>query len=188
MALKFRTHGIWPAVAAAGVLALSGCSQDDGDSAASAASDDGEPSGTASTNGELAIPFNADEETKKLYVQENALAACMRAKGFTYTPHVRMDDNALVPVDGEDYDAAKKFREKYGFGLYAGAVYRDDPSLFGRAASNKKAGLQPGCRLPRRRRRVKSSGTAGRTSDRPRGIPHRARPAGPVRGEEGNGG
>ncbi|GHB13414.1 hypothetical protein GCM10010330_79160 [Streptomyces tendae] len=137
MALNLRIAGLWPAMTAAGLLALSGCSQGGGDVAAPAASGGGKPSPTASAGGELTIPSDVDEETKKQYVQENAMAACMRAKGFTYTPHVVTYDDALSPVDGEDYDAAKKYREKYGFGLYAGAVYRDDPNVFGSAASNK---------------------------------------------------
>ncbi|MGW0296480.1 hypothetical protein ACWDYK_07135 [Streptomyces anthocyanicus] len=143
MALILRTRGVWPAVATIGVLALSGCSQGDGHSAAPAASDGGRPSPTASAGGELAVPADADEETRKSYVRENAMAACMRAKGFTYTPHVRSDEVAFTPVDGEDYDAAKKYREKYGFGLYAGAVYRDDPNVFGSAASNKQQDHNP---------------------------------------------
>ncbi|WP_329375070.1 hypothetical protein [Streptomyces sp. NBC_01483] len=48
------------------------------------------------------------------------------------------DGDALKGVDGQDYEAAKTFRNKYGFGLYAGAVYRNDPNVFGSEAYNNK--------------------------------------------------
>jgi hypothetical protein len=138
----------WPAVAVAGVLALTGCSQGgDGPSASassssgtSSSSGSGTSSSAASAKGELTIPEDANDETRKQYVEQNALAACMRAKGFTYTPHVSQDGvgDALNDVDGQDYEAAKKFRNKYGFGIYAGAVYRDDPNVWGSEAYNKK--------------------------------------------------
>jgi hypothetical protein len=136
----------WPAVAVAGVLAFTGCSQGgDGPSASASSSSGTSPSsgsGTsssaASAKGELTIPGDANDETRKQYVEQNALAACMRAKGFTYTPHVSQDDEPLNEVDGQDYAAAKKFRDKYGFGIYAGAVYRDDPNVWGSEAYNKK--------------------------------------------------
>ncbi|WP_294013367.1 hypothetical protein [Streptomyces sp.] len=68
------------------------------------------------------------------------MATCMRAKGFTYTPHVSQDGagDAINDVDGKDYAAAKKFRSKYGFGLYAGAVYRNDPNVWGSEAYMNK--------------------------------------------------
>ncbi|MEV7326145.1 hypothetical protein [Streptomyces sp. NPDC093970] len=69
---------------------------------------------------------------------QNTLAACMHAKGFTYTPHVSQDGDPLSEVDGRDYAAAKKFRNKYGFGVYAGAVYRNDPSVWGSEAYQNK--------------------------------------------------
>ena len=137
----------WPTLAVAGVLALSACSQGgDGPSASassggstSSSSGSGTSSSASSTKGELAIPGDANEETRKLYVEQNAMAACMRAKGFTYTPHVSSQDGD--PIDdgsGKDYAAAKKFRDKYGFGIYAGAVYRNDPNVWGSEAYNKK--------------------------------------------------
>ncbi|MFC4508148.1 MULTISPECIES: hypothetical protein [Streptomyces] len=143
--MSFILKGVaWPAVAAAGVLALAGCSQGgDGPSASSggitsSASGGSASSSATSAKGDLAIPADADDETRKAYVAQNALAACMRAKGFTYTPHVMEYDDSLKDVDGQDYEAAKKFRNKYGFGLYAGAVYRNDPNVQGSEAYNKK--------------------------------------------------
>jgi hypothetical protein len=49
---------------------------------AAPASSGGAPAPTASADGDLAIPADADEETRKQYVEENAMAACMRAKGL----------------------------------------------------------------------------------------------------------
>ncbi|MFF4761278.1 hypothetical protein [Streptomyces sp. NPDC001292] len=132
MTRTFKKHLIWPAVAAVGVLSLSACSGDGGDSTSTTSSGKGgQPSATAAAaNGDLAIPVDADEETKKKYIEENTIAACMRAEGFTYTPHVAPEDSgAANPVDGEDYASAKKYRQKYGYGLWARVVYRNDPKL-----------------------------------------------------------
>lgn len=151
MALTLRTRGVWPTVAAAAVLALSGCSQGDGGSASAAspggaASSAAAPSAapTASSGGQLEIPADADESTKQAYIAENATAACMRAKGFSYTPQVTdYEADAGSGVDGQDYGLAKKFREKYGFGIYAGAVYRDDPNVWGSKAYNEAQESSP---------------------------------------------
>ncbi|MGI5251309.1 hypothetical protein [Actinacidiphila glaucinigra] len=124
----------WPVAAVAGVLVLAGCSQGDGGSAAPADSGDRAPSSKAATNGELAVPEGADEGTRQIYVSQNATAACMRKKGFTYTPHVSGVGGADIPVDGQDYELAKKYRAKYGFGFFAAAVYPDDPTVPGSKA------------------------------------------------------
>jgi hypothetical protein len=73
-------------------------------------------------------PADADPETKKLYLVENAVAACMKKRGFEYRPYVvapaaEAGGNAF---DGKDYELAKKLRQKYGFGLYSAAVYPND--------------------------------------------------------------
>ncbi|MGW3463068.1 hypothetical protein ACWDE9_27270 [Streptomyces olivaceoviridis] len=131
MTHRIKKRLIWPTMAAIGVISVSACGGS-GDSATSSASpgENGQPSATAAANGELAVPADADEATKKKYIQENAVAACMRAKGFTYTPHVSSDEPAAAdPVDGQDYAEAKKYRQKYGFGLWAKAVYPNDPKL-----------------------------------------------------------
>ncbi|MGY1499924.1 hypothetical protein ACW4TU_25665 [Streptomyces sp. QTS52] len=78
---------------------------------------------------QLTVPDDADDDTKKQYITENTLAACMKKQGFVYTPHVQTsggDDN-LAGQNTEDYAAAKKSRAKYGFGNYATAVYPNDP-------------------------------------------------------------
>lgn len=144
MAPRTTTRALRPA-AAAGVLplalllALTGCSRDDGGSAAPAAdgtaASGSEAASTPTTaRGELTIPEDADEATRQQYVQENALAACMRKKGFTYTPHVTDWGAGAGSVDGQDYEQAKKYRDKYGFGLYAVAVYPNDPDVPGSRA------------------------------------------------------
>ncbi|MFI5998175.1 hypothetical protein ACIBAC_40785 [Streptomyces sp. NPDC051362] len=141
MTFNFKA-AVWPSMAAAGVLVLVGCSQGaDSTSAANSASthaSGGAPSAATAAKGELAIPADADDETRRAYIAQNVLAACMRAKGFTYTPHVIQFDNSLEGVDGQDYKEAKKFRDKYGFGIYAGAVYRNDPNVRGSDVYDKK--------------------------------------------------
>jgi hypothetical protein len=111
----------------------------------SASSEGGSASGAATTtvNGatQLTVPDGVDDATKKEYIQENAIAVCMKKQGFTYTPHVRTSAAAdpLAAVDGEDYARAKRFRQKYGFGYYAGAVYPDDPNVpYGKVALAKR--------------------------------------------------
>ncbi|WP_438306725.1 hypothetical protein ACSHXN_44945 (plasmid) [Streptomyces sp. HUAS TT11] len=142
MAPKRIVSTCWPMAAAAAVFAFAGCGSG---SAASSESGDRSPSSKvgASSKGELAIPEGADEVTKKLYVSQNAVAACMRAKGFTYTPHVAAFADASNSSNGKDYQLAKKYREKYGFGLFAGAVYPNDPSLPGSKAFRAQQDASP---------------------------------------------
>ncbi|MFD5568011.1 hypothetical protein [Streptomyces cadmiisoli] len=123
-----------PVAAVAGVLALAGCSsQADKNSAGpEAASSAGASATTAGKDGLLTVPQDASEETKKEYVYKNAIAACMRAKGFTYTPRVESAETTRLPIDGQDYAATKEYRGKYGFGVaYAPAVYPNDPNVTG---------------------------------------------------------
>lgn len=77
-----------PVAAVAGVLALAGCSQGGKNSAGpEAASSAGGASATAAAaRGVLTIPQDVDEETKKQYVYQNALAACMRGEGLHLHP------------------------------------------------------------------------------------------------------
>ncbi|WP_431958997.1 hypothetical protein [Actinacidiphila sp. bgisy160] len=138
------TRIFWP-VAAAGVLALAGCAQADGGSATSADSGDRAASSKAGApaQGEVAIPEGVDEDTRRIYVSENAKAACMRKKGFTYTPRVAGLTAAASPVDGQDYELAKKYREKFGFGFFAPAVYPDDPTVVGSKAHEAQETANP---------------------------------------------
>ncbi|MDX2703401.1 hypothetical protein PV350_11085 [Streptomyces sp. PA03-6a] len=142
------TRALRPAAAAvvlALALALAGCTQDDGGTAASAgsSSDGHTPPSRAAVNGELAIPEGADEGTRQQYVSQNTIAACMRKKGFTYTPHVSGVETAAIPVDGQDYELAKKYRDKYGFGFFAAAVYPDDPGVPGSKAHEAREMINP---------------------------------------------
>lgn len=120
------------ALAVALVPLLAGCGG--GKSTAASGSSGGSGGATTTTAGgavQLTVPDGVDEATKQEYIQENAIAVCMKKQGFTYTPHVRTSDTAdpLAAVDGEDYARAKQFRQKYGFGYYAGAVYPNDPDV-----------------------------------------------------------
>ncbi|MCF3964185.1 hypothetical protein [Streptomyces fuscigenes] len=84
-------------------------------------------SASATDGGLLGVPPGADKEVKEAYLEQNAVAGCMRKQGFPYTPTVAGITAPVSAVDGKDYALAKRFREKYGFGVYAGAVYPDDP-------------------------------------------------------------
>jgi hypothetical protein len=129
-------------VAAAGLLPLlAGCGGSTGGGAGadvtSVASSAAKTATAADGSVQLTVPDGADDQTKKQYLMENALASCMKRQGFTYTPHVFAPaPSSMTSVDGEDYAAAKKYRQKYGFGYYAGAAYPDDP----KAPNSKKNG------------------------------------------------
>lgn len=88
---------------------------------------------SASAPGLLTVPKGADTDTRNAYLEQNAIAVCMRARGFTYTPHVVRTKELYSAVDGEDYEKAEKFRSKYGYSLYWGAVNPDDPHAPGNA-------------------------------------------------------
>ncbi|WP_217144561.1 hypothetical protein [Streptomyces sp. AC627_RSS907] len=85
------------------------------------------PSAGTAQDGAVA-PADADPETKKLYLLENAVAACMKKRGFEYRPHVAAPNTKAGgnATDGKDYELTKTFRQKYGFGIYSAAVYPDD--------------------------------------------------------------
>ncbi|ELP68263.1 hypothetical protein STRTUCAR8_04948 [Streptomyces turgidiscabies Car8] len=121
--------GLLPILAACGGSdgkSDTGSTSANGASGANAANDS-----TTNADGavQLNVPDDADDDTKKLYLSENTIAACMKKQGFTYTPHVASGggQDAVAELDAEDYAAGKKAREKYGFGTYAAAVYPDDP-------------------------------------------------------------
>ncbi|MEU9184681.1 hypothetical protein AB0D14_08955 [Streptomyces sp. NPDC048484] len=120
-------------------LAACGGSSDDGKDGGSAAG-----SSTKTVNGatQLNVPEGTDAETKKLYIMENGIAACMKKQGFAYTPHVGSGatDSAAGSGDGQDYAAEKKERQKYGFGTYAATVYPDDTNAPGSNAGGKIEG------------------------------------------------
>ncbi|MGW1544111.1 hypothetical protein ACWCPM_28380 [Streptomyces sp. NPDC002309] len=146
MTSQFKMRAALPgaAVAAAGVLVLAGCSQN-GNASPDAASAAGSPSAPATAaNGELTIPQDIDEETKKEYLYQNAVAACMRGKGFTYTPRVASVEAEQFPFDGQDYELAKEYRAKYGYGVtYARVVYPNDANAMGSRAYTEKYDTSP---------------------------------------------
>ena len=130
--------GMLPLLAACG----GGSGDEDGKNSGSSAAG----GGTKNVDGDvqLNIPEGVNAEPRRKYVRENAIAACMKKEGFTYTPHVTEAPPADVnPGDGEDYAAAKKYRQKYGFGNYAPAVYPDDPKapFYNAGRSAGKPGL-----------------------------------------------
>jgi hypothetical protein len=130
------------AVAVAMLPLVTGCggSSDKTGSDSAAAADSSTKA--ADGSGQLAIPDGSSDEVKKMYVLENATAACMKKKGFTYTPHVvtPSSDDPLAGIDGRGYAVSKKFRQKYGFGNYAAAVYPNDPNAPFSNAGGKHGG------------------------------------------------
>ncbi|MFD3308135.1 hypothetical protein [Streptomyces sp. NPDC058694] len=117
--------GMLPVLVACGA----GSGAKDGQNSGSSAVDGGTESVAGAER--LSIPEGVSAEARKEYIRENAIAACMKEQGFTYTPHA----SAKPPVDtntdgdGEDYASAKKYRQKYGFGTYAAAAHPDDPDV-----------------------------------------------------------
>lgn len=117
------------AMAVAVLPLVTGCGGSDDKAAPDARSATADGTPAADGSGQLAVPDGTSDEVRKTYVMENALAACMKKQGFTYTPHVvtPSTDDPLAGMDGEDYAVSKKFRQKYGFGTYAAGAYPDDP-------------------------------------------------------------
>ncbi|WP_328333743.1 MULTISPECIES: hypothetical protein [unclassified Streptomyces] len=98
---------------------------------------------TAGSSGQLDIPADANADLKKQYLLENAIAACMKKQGFTYTPVAPEDPAASWATDGADYALTKKYRQKYGFGIYSGIVYPNDAGSSGSTAARKDSGRTP---------------------------------------------
>ncbi|MFF3561353.1 hypothetical protein ACFYXS_15055 [Streptomyces sp. NPDC002574] len=93
----------------------------------------------ADSPGQLDAPADASADLKKQYLVENAIAACMKSQGFTYTPVAPEDLAASWATDGADYELTEKHRQKYGFGFYAKVVYADDPQVPGSEAAEKNS-------------------------------------------------
>lgn len=71
---------------------LAACGGTDSKSAAgNGSSESGTTSATTTVDGatQLTVPDGVDNATKKQYIEENAIAVCMKKQGFTYTPHVQ---------------------------------------------------------------------------------------------------
>ncbi|MER6953592.1 hypothetical protein [Streptomyces sp. NPDC000618] len=92
---------------------------------------------SAGSAGQLDVPADAGAELKNQYLVENAIADCMKEQGFTYTAVAPVDPASSWATDGADYELTKKFRQKYGFGYTARAVYPDDPELVGDRSANE---------------------------------------------------
>lgn len=142
---KFGTPRIRMSALALGLLPLlAACGGGSDSESAAGSGSSGSSAATTTVDGatQLTVPDGVDDATKKQYIQENAVAVCMKKQGFTYTPHVQTStaSDPLAGVDGEDYARAKKFRQKYGFGYYAGAVYPNDANVpFSKAAMAKRS-------------------------------------------------
>ncbi|MFF6982636.1 hypothetical protein ACFZAV_34335 [Streptomyces sp. NPDC008343] len=111
---------------------------------ASHSADGGESSaggGTSSVGSseQLDIPADAGADLKKQYLVQNAIAACMKKQGFTYIPIAPMDMDLedSWADSGADYKLTKKHRQRYGFDIYAGIVYPNDPQAMGSKASQE---------------------------------------------------
>ncbi|CAL9665686.1 hypothetical protein SUDANB15_07187 [Streptomyces sp. enrichment culture] len=74
---------------------------------------------------------------------ENAIAACMKKQGSAYAPVAPEDPAASWTTYGADYALTKKYRQKYGFGIYAGIVYPDDAGASGSAADRQDSDRTP---------------------------------------------
>ncbi|WP_190077026.1 hypothetical protein [Streptomyces daghestanicus] len=98
---------------------------------------------TDGSSGQLDIPADANADLKKQYLLENAIAACMNKQGFPYTPVAPEDPAASWTTDGADYELTKKYRQKYGFGIYAGIVYPGDAGAPGSAAARQDSDRTP---------------------------------------------
>ncbi|MGW4020715.1 hypothetical protein [Streptomyces sp. NPDC005009] len=125
------------------LLAACGTDTDTGtDTGSESHASDGEKT-TAGSSGQLDIPADANADLKKQYLLENAIAACMKKQGFTYTPVAPEDPAASWTTYGADYALTKKYRQKYGFGTYAGIVYPDDADVPGSAADRQDSDRTP---------------------------------------------
>ncbi|MFD7445907.1 hypothetical protein [Streptomyces sp. NPDC059909] len=103
---------------------------------ASDSADGGKPSAgggksSAGSSEQLDVPADASASLKEQYLTQNAIAACMKKQGFIYTPVAPVDPVDSWTDDGLDYKLTKKYRQKYGFGIYAKIVYPNDPQAQG---------------------------------------------------------
>ncbi|MFJ8828229.1 hypothetical protein ACIREE_41745 [Streptomyces sp. NPDC102467] len=120
---------------------LAACGNDAGTGVESHSSDGGTTA--AGSSGQLDVPADANADLKKKYLLENAIAACMKKQGFTYTPVVPEDPADSWATNGADYALTMKYRQKYGFGIYAGIVYPHDTAASGRTAAQQDSDRTP---------------------------------------------
>ncbi|MFB6784812.1 MULTISPECIES: hypothetical protein [unclassified Streptomyces] len=62
---------------------------------------------SAGSSAQLDVSADAGAVLKKQYLLENAIAACMKKQGFTYTPVAPEDPAASWATDGADYELTK---------------------------------------------------------------------------------
>ncbi|WTW96750.1 hypothetical protein OG216_26825 [Streptomycetaceae bacterium NBC_01309] len=135
---------ILSATAVAAALLVGGCASDSGKSSDSATPQGGSQQSPAAAGGTeagkpgkpqggdapLAPPPGASESEKQQYELANVMAECMKKAGFTYVAHIAPPGPPQFQDGFErNYDAARAFREKYGFGAFAPAAYPGDPSV-----------------------------------------------------------
>ncbi|MFE6163309.1 hypothetical protein ACFQ7F_30850 [Streptomyces sp. NPDC056486] len=139
---RSRTARRLAATAAVSLLPLLAACGNDADTGVESRSSD---SGTTAdgSSGQLDVPADANADLKKKYLVENAIAACMKKQGFTYAPVAPEDPADSWATAGADYALTKKYRQKYGFGVYAGIVYPNDPAASGRKAAQQDADRTP---------------------------------------------
>ncbi|MFE0152933.1 hypothetical protein ACFWY5_37735 [Nonomuraea sp. NPDC059007] len=100
----------------------------------------GEPKAGAS-----ATPTTATAD-KKLQM-ESMLADCMKQKGFKYVAYVPPEEKktaAEIKRDNGDYQEMRKYREKYGFGVFAEYIY---PGEVGISKEEAKVDKDPNTKI-----------------------------------------
>jgi hypothetical protein len=107
-------------------LALSaGCGDEDPGTGAAG------PAGAADPTG-AAAPGEADAQQLRV---ENLVADCMKKQGFRYVPRplpMASDDQGRFTGPAsvlEPADEVRRFRQKYGFGVFSRLVYPNDPAV-----------------------------------------------------------
>jgi hypothetical protein len=130
-------HRALPGAAAIlGLTLIAGCGT-------SAATGSGSSAGTATASaGAGAGAGKHDSERASYVARENDLADCMRQQGFTYIPGSYVPGGGKMVVgarSAQTYgdsssmlypdDVVRKWRSKYGFGVYSPLAYPDDPAI-----------------------------------------------------------
>ncbi|MEW1721064.1 hypothetical protein [Streptomyces sp. NPDC093109] len=127
-----KTSVLASAVLAAVLFPLLTACGGDSDSA-SANTKTGAKSGSNADAGSGSVDEKQEQRVKDNDAYENLLTDCMKKAGFEYTPtlgDIYAPSTAFAAISGADYELAKKYRQKYGFGgSYASLVYPNDGEL-----------------------------------------------------------
>ncbi|AXG79189.1 hypothetical protein [Streptomyces paludis] len=124
-----------PTILAAVLLPLTACAGGEvsGDTSAGAKAGSGSGSGSGTDAGGGTADEKTQQRVKDNDAYEKLLAACMKKAGFEHTPNlgdIYAVSTAMAAISGADYELAKKYREKYGFGgSNATTVYPNDGEL-----------------------------------------------------------